>query len=450
MKIELVDIELITEYENNAKKHPEWQIEQIAKSIQEFGFNDPIAIDEDNMIIEGHGRYLACKKLGIKEVPCVRLENMSEEQKRAYIIAHNKLTLNTEFDLEKLEYELNALKLEGIDLEMLGFDDDEVRDFFDKTENVFDKIKENPIDSNLNQTFLVPPFSILDTKTQYWQERKKAWLSKGIKSELGRDDSLLFCDNLKTGSLGGTSVFDPVMCEIAYLWFTPSDEESNILDVFAGGSVRGVVAEQTNNKYIGIELRKEQVEANIKNAKEIGCDLSKIDWINDDSQNIDKYVDDESVDLIFTCPPYHDLEVYSDNERDISNMSFSEFSVVYSNILTKAIKKLKNNRFAIVVISDIRDKNGFYRDLTGIFYRDLTGITKSVFIKNGVNFYNDIILANAIGTGAIRARRHMNNRKVVRLHQNVLVFYKGDPKKIKDEFGVVGNVDYSFETGESD
>ena len=110
MKIEKIKLSEIKPYENNAKKHPKEQIEQIKKSITEFGMCDPIAIDEDNVIIEGHGRYIALQQLGYKEVDCIRIENLTEEQKRAYILVHNKLTMNTGFDMEKLEKEIEGIK----------------------------------------------------------------------------------------------------------------------------------------------------------------------------------------------------------------------------------------------------------------------------------------------------------------------------------------------------
>ena len=123
MRIEKVNINDITMYENNAKEHPEWQIEQIKKSIQEFGFNDPIAIDEKGIIIEGHGRFLALKDLGYTEIEVIRLNHLTEEQKVAYSIAHNKLTMNTDFDLETLKYEINKLQNEEFDLSLLGFEE---------------------------------------------------------------------------------------------------------------------------------------------------------------------------------------------------------------------------------------------------------------------------------------------------------------------------------------
>lgn len=119
LKIETVKIEQIKENTNNAKEHTEEQIKQIMQSIKEFGFNDPIAIDENNVIIEGHGRFFALKKLNYKEVECIKILNLTEEQKAAYGIIHNKLTLTTGFDLYKLEIELNGII--NIDMTSFGF-----------------------------------------------------------------------------------------------------------------------------------------------------------------------------------------------------------------------------------------------------------------------------------------------------------------------------------------
>ena len=131
MKIEKVKIEEIKLYENNAKIHPEWQVEQIKNSIIEFGFNDPIAIDENNVIIEGHGRYLALKELDYTEVEIIRLDHLTEEQKVAYAIAHNKLTMNTDFDTEKLRTELSKLEESNFDLSVLGFENIELEEIME-------------------------------------------------------------------------------------------------------------------------------------------------------------------------------------------------------------------------------------------------------------------------------------------------------------------------------
>jgi hypothetical protein len=129
MQIIRLKITDITPYENNAKLHPQEQIEQIKKSIIEFGNNDPIAIDENNVIIEGHGRYLALMQMGEEEIECIRLTHLTDEQKRAYILVHNKLTMNTDFDFNILDSELSNIT----NINMADFDfeipDIDVEDF---------------------------------------------------------------------------------------------------------------------------------------------------------------------------------------------------------------------------------------------------------------------------------------------------------------------------------
>ena len=120
MKIEKIKVDEIIPYADNAKLHPERQIEQIRSSILEFGFNDPIAIDENNVVIEGNGRLMAIKDLGFKEVDCIRIEGLTEDQKRAYILVHNQLTMNTGFDIEILNKELEKIK--GIDMKQFDFE----------------------------------------------------------------------------------------------------------------------------------------------------------------------------------------------------------------------------------------------------------------------------------------------------------------------------------------
>jgi DNA modification methylase len=131
MEIIKIKIEDLKPYKNNAKLHPEWQIEQITKSIEQFGFNDPIAIwGENNIIVEGHGRLEAVKKIGYTEVECIRLDHLTDEERKAYTLAHNKTTMNSDFDFDFLKLELDDIK--GIDMSDFGFeldlDDEEVEE----------------------------------------------------------------------------------------------------------------------------------------------------------------------------------------------------------------------------------------------------------------------------------------------------------------------------------
>jgi len=289
---------------------------------------------------------------------------------------------------------------------------------------------------SLNDKFLIPPFSTFDTRQGYWQERKDKWKGLGIKSELGRDAQTFHMKDWadkkgESGELKGnnlpsdTSIFDPTLCEICYRWF--NIEGGVILDPFAGGSVRGIVANVLGYKYIGIDLSERQIQANYDNANELVCDMDKLKWINDDSLNVDNYIENDSVDMVFTCPPYYDLEVYSDKSNDLSNMDFDAFKDAYKEILRKCFKKLKNNRFGIVVIGDVRDKKGFYRNLIDL--------TKQAICDENIGFYNDIILLNSLASASLRAEgQFVASRKVVKVHQNVLVFYKGDQKQIKNYY----------------
>lgn len=135
LKIEYVPIDSIKPYKNNAKLHPDEQVEQICNSIRETGFNDPIGVWHDE-IVEGHGRLLAAEKLGMKEVPIIRLDDLTDEQRRAYMLAHNKLTMNSGFDIELLDMEL--AEIETIDMTLLGFDDKEEETPQEVVEDDFD------------------------------------------------------------------------------------------------------------------------------------------------------------------------------------------------------------------------------------------------------------------------------------------------------------------------
>lgn len=134
MKIEKVNIDSIKVYPNNAKIHTAEQIEEIKKSIQEFGNNDPIAIDEKGFIIEGEGRYLAQKDMGVKEIEVIKLTHLTEEQKVAYMLVHNKLTMNTGFDLDLLEEELS--KISSIDMKEFEFDIKEIEEELKEEEKI--------------------------------------------------------------------------------------------------------------------------------------------------------------------------------------------------------------------------------------------------------------------------------------------------------------------------
>lgn len=313
-------------------------------------------------------------------------------------------------------------------------------------------------ESSLFDRFIVPPFSILDTRKGYWQDRKKKWYD--IIGDMGesRNDTLVTSLEIKYKDLyqrtrehrkelgisfkeyiekyvsqedlekeqakivaQGVSILDPVMAEIVCRWF--GQENGKAFDCFAGDSVFGFVAAYLGNDFTGVELREKQAALN--NERVEGMNAR---YICDDGQNVAQHIEPESQDLLFSCPPYFDLEKYSDLPNDASNQgSYEDFIKILENAFTGAVSCLKENRFAAICVGDVRDKN------TG-FYYDFCGDIKRIFKQNGMRLYNEIILVEQTASTALRASRYMDSRKVAKTHQHLLVFFKGDPKKIKKEF----------------
>jgi len=294
---------------------------------------------------------------------------------------------------------------------------------------------EAPPPVSLADKFGVPPMSVLDRRGGEWQDRKRRWGSLVMQSELGRDagasKSMVEGDHFmarllrgETGDMGamlggGVSIFDPVVCELAYRWHTlPGDR---ILDPFAGGSVRGIVASTLARWYVGVDLRGEQIAAN-EAQTHLGSDIAPR-WIQGDSARLSEHLDPaDEFDLVFSCPPYADLEVYSDNPRDLSRMPYEEFRDAHARIIAAATARLRNDRFAAWVISDVRDKKGAYRGLVVDTIR--------AFEAAGLSFHNDAVLLDQVGTAAVRAERPFRaTRKLTRVHQHLLIFVKGDAKR---------------------
>ncbi len=376
------------------------------------------------VIIGGNMRFRAASELGITELPCKVLDAETPVSKlRAYTIKDNVAFGQNDFDILANEWD----EAELLDFGMEVWD---TQPGEEEESQATEKEADEP-HKKLSDRFIIPPFSVLDTKQGTWSQRKNYWLSIGIKSEEGRDAECLPTsingEKYKGfDMLSATSIFDPVLCELAYQWF--NIPKGNILDPFAGGSVRGIVAAKLGFNYLGNDLRKEQIDANRINAKEVLQNNETLPiWTCGDSLRIDEIAKDYKADMIFSCPPYADLEVYSDAKEDISNMPYHEFIKVYNEIIRKSCEILQEDRFAVFVVGDIRDKKGFYQN----FVSD----TINAFVACNVLLYNEMILVNMVGTLAIRAGKQFSaGRKVGKQHQNVLVFYKGNPKNIRANY----------------
>ena len=325
----------------------------------------------------------------------------------------------------------------------------------------------------LNTRFGLPPFTVLDQKGGEWQDRKRAWMRMGIQSEIGRGQDLAFHINKADydptasgtvygriqaaipnyysqwelakarerrdipkaefeadflvhpesgGIASGTSVFDPVLCEMVYRWFCPPG--GTIIDPFAGGSVRGVIAAALGYAYTGVELRGDQVEANREQWADIGPKTGSDTpptWVNGDASDVIPLAVGD-YNLAFSCPPYGNLERYSDDPRDLSTMDYPDFAAAHARIIRDTCEMLVPDSFAVWVVGDYRDKRGHYVG----FHAD----TITAFRAAGLHLYNHAILASPVGSLAMRLTKQFDaSRKMGKSHQDVLVFVKGDAKR---------------------
>lgn len=246
--------------------------------------------------------------------------------------------------------------------------------------------------------------SVLDSRSKEWKARKGWW---NISTPIGREDLRTFW--------GGVSVFDPVLAELFYGWYCPP--KGSIIDPFAGGPQRHWVAKELGYSYTGIDVNPIQVQAN---------QTFGLETILGDSEHVLKTLDQE-YDLAFSCPPYHDLEVYTDAPEDLSTLDWETFVNKYTNILANTYEVLRDNRFMVLVVSEIRDC-AKTRDYKIGKYKNFVGATIAAAERAGFHYYNDFIYIQPFESGAKQMNRMFKiNRKVPRVHQNILVFVKGNP-----------------------
>lgn len=283
--------------------------------------------------------------------------------------------------------------------------------------------KEYQTEWNLRDRFGIPPFTTLDTRQGYWQDRKREWTAIVGGAE-GRPDGLTF-DGGGTGEFADamaeqpqTSIFDPVVCEAAVRWWSPPD--GTIYDPFAGGPVRGLVSAILGRRYIGVDLSMTQIHHNRRTlwAYEEDPTYPVLDyapeWLRGDSGDLGG----PPCDMVFSCPPYGSLECYSDDPKDLSTLTFPAFQRAYKRCIGNAAQALLNDRFAVFVVGNY---------LEGGTLRDLVGLTVEAFGEAGCEYHAELIINTAIGTARMRASANFEaRRRPARTHQTVLVFVKGD------------------------
>jgi DNA modification methylase len=457
----------------NANKGTEYGQHLIEKSLRELGAGRSILLDKNNRIIAGNKTVENAASIGLEDVLIVETDgkqivavkridiDLDTEQGRKMAIADNSTSkANLAWDNDAIQQISEQWNVKPEDWGIDCLEESDGSGVGDTTEG-----------SKLEDRFIVPPFSILDTRKGYWQERKRMWRHTIGDYGESRNDTLIQSPELKYKDLyqksmkkrkelgisfneyiekfvskeelarldqtvlsQGVSILDPVLSEIIVRWFGLENGKS--FDCFAGDTVFGFVSSKLGQHFTGIELRQQQVELNNQRVTEAGLTAA---YICDDGQNVGKHIELESQDLFFSCPPYYDLEHYSDLPNDASNQhTFTDFVKILETAFKDSLKCLKNNRFAVIVVGDVRDKkNGFYYDMISE--------VKRIFRLNGAMLYNEMILIETGASTALRAEKYMESRKVAKMHQNVLVFYKGNPKDIKNNFKKIEYKEEDFE-----
>ena len=285
----------------------------------------------------------------------------------------------------------------------------------------------------LRDRYMEPPFTVLDRRQGAWQTRDRQWKALGIRSELGRDAPVLKSTLQGSDKFASeTSIFSPALAELMYRWY--SKPGAVVLDPFAGGSVRGIVAGTLGRPYIGVELSGDQVKANMAQVHIVPEDKPRPQWHEGDSREVlaDWAKQGPGADMIMSCPPYAYLERYSDDPADLSNMPYPKFLEAYGDIIAAAGALLSPDRFAVWVIGEVRERSGHGACL------GLVADTIKLFQQAGMHLYNDHIMLTPIGTAPQRAPKQFDaGRKAGRVHEYALVFVKGDARKAAQWLGAV-------------
>lgn len=456
-------------------------VDAIADSMAENGVIGSIVVQRSTgFILGGSHTWEAAGRHGLGEVS-VQWVDCDDRRAKRIMLALNRTRDFATYDDARLAELLAELQAEDpIGLSGSGFDDTDLAALAAELNLSVSDPGGEPgglpeRGPSLAERFLIPPFSVLDARQGYWRDRKRQWLDLGIRSWDGRpanDLKLSADDEVEQGTqpnrskpsttgndpefywkkqaaerrLGrdlttaefledhyegpdvyreGTSVFDPVLAEVVYRWFAPP--AGRVLDPLAGGSVRGIVASRLGLPYVGIDLSPMQVEAN-EAQRHLAVDPQP-EWIVGDARDTETLTAGP-FDLLFTCPPYFDLERYSDDPADLANApTWDAFCDTYTQAIAASTRLLADDRFAVIVVGNVRDRRGELLDLADATTRAMTAA--------GLTFYNDAVLVTNAGSLALRAARSFALRKLGRCHQQVLVYLRGDAQRAVEALGAV-------------
>lgn len=271
----------------------------------------------------------------------------------------------------------------------------------------------------------VTPLSVLQGARGDWQARRKAWAAAGLTGDAGRDHIAIWPTISKTDGISwqrAVSVFDPHLTDVHYAWYCPPG--GRILDPFAGGATRGLVAAARGYHYTGVDLSERQVAANREQYaawRERGLVAGSAEWIAGAAQDVLPTLAG-GFDYAFTCPPYHDLERYSDDPRDLSAMDWAGFREALERIVGLAVGLLREDAFATWVVGDVRDRQGYLRRLPAHVDVAHEGA--------GARLVNDAVVAAPLGGKfGVIWRSWTPTRSMTRIHSYAHTYVVGDRRR---------------------
>lgn len=461
IKVKISDVKFDDQNPNQMTRE---QMAGLRQSMNRWGYLTPIIIDQNNLIADGEHRLLVYKELGYEEIPAYRLTLETDSERRMIRQVMNKLHGDHESKLDAQELEsLRKLDLLPQLAELIAHDENILKrliaDFHPDSTVLSDSTINTGLAHNAGTLALrwgIPPFSVLDRRTQTWQVRRRQWLEFGIASEQGREDVVLYAKhlNVRTGPMkdGKTnanyrptvSVFDPVIAEIMIRWFCIPSKGAKILDPFSGGSVRGIVASVLGHEYTGVDLSQKQVDANEDQyyalEKRMPEEHTKPKWICGDSTELKNLVSERDYDFVLTSPPYFKVEHYSESKQDLNNMTWPQFQESYNKIIIQACELLKPNAFVAWNVGNARDPSTK-------FYVNQPDFTTHCFEQSGFHLQNEFAVIHPTYSLAFRVGGMFPSRRTVpRQHEYVLVFYNGKHQDIPPIDPQVVDIPVSQET----
>lgn len=392
---------------SNWRMHPEHQQRALEGALREIGWTETVLVNErSGHVVDGHLRVELALRRGDQEIPVTYID-LPEEEERLVLATLDPMAGYAETDEQAARDLLEQIQVGDADLQQY------------LAERASDLNGPTGEGTDLTQPVPFERSTVLDARQGAWQNRKRAWGHHFPSTKHGLDDWKAAHGGSLPGEDGGSeySISDPALYEAIYQWFCPP--QGRILDPFAGSCAPGMVATWRGHTFQGIELREEQVEENRSIASQIFPDQGP-QWHHGPAQDMEDLAPGPH-DLIASCPPYADLEVYSDDPDDISTMEYRQFLESYRQIIHGAADQLAEDRYCVWIVSEVRDRKGIYRDLVG----DTIRASEAA----GLRVVTDAIYITPMGSLAMRAGHAFQaTRKLGRAHQNVIVCAKGNPE----------------------